>query len=407
MSHPRQILVFGMDDIKTVKLEYGELVFGGRDHTQHLAEYDVIIYCTGTFMHSYRQNALFQHVLKDIPAKAIRREKEIMVALEKGKIVCIIGSHGEDYVVSGLFESLKIQFCRIQEGKIFRNFEMKKSQFKSFIDNVGATQICFSKDSIDDVICNCYHNIVGFSKRVGNGLLVFLPYFLGSTEIDYIIEQFENLVNGLISYSAKIIEKPPEYIQQFQFNKEKGIRKEIARITHEQIIPLEQQVDFYKGLKSVLWLGNNSLVKATENLLRCMGFKTYIDEIYEEDLWIVKDQEKLIITEVKGLNKNLTRQHISQLDEHREAREVPEMTGLLVANTFMTADSLEKKDQAFSPKVIEKAVRTNVVITRTIDLCRIFDYLDSESLSQQILLDSILGKKGWLTFKDGKIMLIC
>ncbi|MCW4015608.1 MAG: hypothetical protein NWF06_04490, partial [Candidatus Bathyarchaeota archaeon] len=246
----------------------------------------------------------------------------------------------------------------------------------------------------------------GFSKRIGNGLLLFLPCIWGSKEISYLIEHFEKLISGLISYSAKLVEEPPDYIQQIQFDKEKGAREEIDRITEKQIVPLERRLESYKELKSVLWLGNNSLVKATDNLLKKMGFQTDIDEIGEEDLWIINNQDKLIIVEIKGLNKNLTRQHISQLDEHREARQVPNLTGLLIANTFMTADSLERKDQAFPPNVIEKAVKTNVVITRTIDLCRIFDYLEAKEQPSQLLLEKIQGNTGWLTIKDGKIEII-
>ncbi len=138
-----------------------------------------------------------------------------------------------------------------------------------------------------------------------------------------------------------------------------------------------------------------------------MGFQTVVDEVYEEDLWILDGQEKAIMVEVKGLNKNLTRQDISKLDEHREAREVPELTGLLIANTFMTANSLESKDQPFPPNVIEKAIKTNVLVTRTIDLCRILDHLErSGSSPPQVLLDAMLGRKGWLVLKDGEIRLV-
>jgi hypothetical protein len=396
-----------MDGIAPVKLEYGEVIFEGKDFGRHLAEYDIIVYLVGAFQYSFERGALHRQVLKKMPAEAIRREKEIGLALEKGKTVCIIGCHAEDYVVSGLFESNRIRFGYIHERDIFRNLEIKKSQFKPFLDDVGATQIGFYKDSIDDVICYSNTTVVGFSKRIGNGLLLFLPCIWGSTDISYLIKHFEKLFAGLISYSAKLVEEPPDYIQQFQFDKEKGVREKIDRIIEEQIVPLKRRLEFYKGLKAVLWLGDNSLVKATDNLLKEMGFQTYIDEIGEEDLWIMKNQEKLIIVEVKGLNKNLTRQDISKLDQHREARNIPYMTGLLIANTFMTADSLESKDQAFPPNVIEKATNTNVVITRTIDLCRIFNYLELEELSSQTLLERIQGNIGWLTFKGGKIEIIC
>lgn len=406
-SQPRQILVFGLGGIKPVKLEYGEMLFADQDFSRHSAEYDIIIYCVGTFKYKF-ERGLWAPVLKTVPAEAIRRENEIGLALERGKIVCIIGSNAEDYVVSGLFKSFNIHYGYIHEAEIFRNLEVKKSEFKSFIDDVGASQIGFNRDSIDDAICYAYQTVVGFSKRIGNGLLLFLPCVWGSKDISYFIEHFERLVAGLISYSAKLIAEPPNYIQQFNFTKEIGMKEEISRIMKEQVIPLEKNLDFYTGLKSVLWLGDKTLVKATEKFLKNLGLQTYIDEIFEEDLWIVNGQEKLIIVEVKGLNKNLTRQDISKLDEHREAREAPNLTGLLIANTFMTADSLESKDQPFPPNVIEKAMNSNLLITRTIDLCRIFDHLDREQLvPSQVILETILGKKGWLTFKDGKIRISC
>jgi len=74
----------------------------------------------------------------------------------------------------------------------------------------------------------------------------------------------------------------------------------------------------------------------------------------------------------------------------------------------MTADSLESKDQPFPPNVIEKAVNTNLLITRTIDLCRISDHLElGQLMPSQVLLETILGKKGWLMFKDGRIGISC
>jgi len=407
MSRPRQVLVCGINGIKPVRLEFGEMLFADHDFSRHLAEYDIIVYCVGAFKYKFDRGAFGQQVLKTVPAEAIRRENEIGLALERGKTVCIVGSHAEDYVVAGLFKSFNVYFDYIDRGEIFRNLEVKRSEFKSFVDDVGATQIGFSKESIDDAICYASHAVVGFSKQIGNGLLLFLPCVWGSTDISYLIEHFERLVSGLVSYSAKLVAEPPSYVQQFVFTKERNVREEVERITKEQIIPLEKSLDFYTGLKSILWLGNKTLVKATEKFLKNLGFQTSIDEIYEEDLWIMNGQEKLVIVEVKGLNKNLTRQDISKLDEHREAREVPNLTGLLIANTFMTADSLESKDQPFPPNVIEKAINTNLLITRTIDLCRIFDYLElGEPLPSQVFLKTILGKRGWLTFKGGRIEII-
>jgi hypothetical protein len=161
---------------------------------------------------------------------------------------------------------------------------------------------------------------------------------------------------------------------------------------------------FYRGIKSILWLGDKALVNSTNDFLKIMGFQTKIDEIFEEDLWIMNGSEEKMIVEVKGLNKNLARQDISKLDEHREAREVPNMTGLLIANTFMAADSFQNKDQAFPPNVIEKAVHSNLLITRTVDLVRFFDSFELQSAEK--LQKIAQGQNGWLTYQDGKIKVL-
>jgi len=186
MSRPRQIIVFGTGGIKPLKLDYGEMIFEDEDFNRHLAEYDIIIYCAGTFGHKY-ERVLHHSVLETVPAEAIRREKEIRLALEKGRTVCIIGFDDEDYIVSGLLKSFKIYYGYIHERETFRNIEVKKSEFKPFLDDVGATQIGFNKDSIDDAICYIHETVVGFSKRIGNGLLLFLPCIWGSKDINYFI----------------------------------------------------------------------------------------------------------------------------------------------------------------------------------------------------------------------------
>jgi hypothetical protein len=408
ITEARKILVYGIDGLKPVKLDSGEILFADKDFEGHLAEFDIIIYCVGAFKHTFEQGVFFQPVLKNVPSMAIRRENEIGLALERGRTVCIVGPHAEDYVVSGVFKSYKVYYGEIQRGEVFRNLQVRRSEFKSFVDDVGATEIGFNKDSIDDVICLAGDIVTGFSKKVENGLLLFIPCIWGSRDPGYFVNHLEKLVAGIIAYSTKLLAEPPSYIEQFQFAKENVAREEIEKITREQIVPLQRDLGFYHKMKSVLWLGNKALENVMEDFLKNMGFQTHIDmhtgELFEEDLWIIKGSERLVIVEIKGLNKNLTRQDLSKLDEHREAREVPNITGLLIANTFMAADSFENKDLPFPPNVIEKAVHSNLVITRSIDLCRIFDCFENRSAEK--LLEVILGQKGWLTFQNGKIQLI-
>jgi len=404
----RRIVVFGLPGIKQVRFDDNDMSFVGTEFPDHLANYDIVIYCTGAFKYRYEKTILFQNRLATIPSGAIRRENEIRSALERGRIVCFIGSHDQDYVISGILRSYNIPTYAIPEGEVFSKLKIRRSEFKSFLDDVGATQIVFDKTGIDDVICSINgYNIAGFSKRIDKGLLLNIPCVWGSKEIDYIVDHLKKLVIGLISYSARTMLEPPSYLASFQFTQEKAALDRIDRIEKEEIAPLEEEIKYYDKMKSILWLGNNSLVSAINEFLKNFGFQTYVDENHEEDLWIVDNDEKLIIIEVKSMNKNLTRQDISKLDEHREAREMPSLTGLLIANTFMVADSLEVKDQPFPPNVIEKAVNTNLLITRTLDLCRIYNHLEESGAQRtNILLKAMIGKKGWLTFQDHKIEIV-
>lgn len=410
----RRILVFGSAGINQVKFDDYEMSFVDTKFPDHLADYDIVIYCIGAFKYKYKKGFLGQAHLATIPAGAIRRENEIRSALERGRMVCFIGSHAQDYVVSGILASYNIQTGYIHQGDVFRKLDIRRSEFKSFLDDVGATEIGFQqteiegKTGLDDIICSANkHHIVGFSKRIEKGLLLYIPCVWGSTEIDYVVDHLKKLAMALISYSARRILEPPSYLASFQFTNERAAIDRMDRIEKEELAPLYEKVRYYNKMKSILWLGNNSLVSATNEFLKNSGFQTYVDEIHEEDMWIVDEGEKLMIIEVKSKNKNLARQDISKLDEHREAREMPDLTGLLIANTFMVADSIETKDQPFPPNVIEKAVNTNVLITRTLDLCRIYDHLEKpENQPSNILLKAMIGQKGWLTFQDGKIKIV-
>jgi len=404
----RRIPVFGLPGIKQVKFDDNEMSFADTEFPDHLANYDIVIYCTGAFKYRYEKTLLFQNRVATISVGAIRRENEIRSALERGRMVCFIGCHDQDYVISGILHSYNIPTYAIHEGEVFRKLGIRRSEFKSFLDDVGATQIGFDKTKIDDIICSINeHHVAGFSKRIEKGLLLNIPCVWGSEEIDYAVDHLKKLAIGLISYSARMMLEPPSYLASFQFTNERAALDKIDRIEKEEIAPLKEEIRYYDNMKSILWLGNNSLVSATEEFLKNFGFQTCVDEICEEDLLIVDKEAKLIIIEVKSMNKNLTRQDISKLDEHREAREMPNLTGLLIANTFMVADSLEVKDQPFPPNVIEKAVNTNLLITRTLDLCRIYDHLEErETQRSNILLKAMIGQKGWLTFQDGKIKIV-
>jgi hypothetical protein len=46
ISTARKIVVFGLDGLQSVKSESGEIIFAEKDSDIHLANFDIIIYCS-------------------------------------------------------------------------------------------------------------------------------------------------------------------------------------------------------------------------------------------------------------------------------------------------------------------------------------------------------------------------
>jgi len=156
-------------------------------------------------------------------------------------------------------------------------------------------------------------------------------------------------------------------------------------------------------LKEILWFRNEQLVEATRCFFNQIGIKTERDEIYEEDFWIMEGNKETAIVEVKGLDKNLKRPHISQLDEHRGAREKPDdFPALLIVNSFNKAESLKEKDKDVSVNEIKKAVRTNVLILRTLDLCNAYYLIENEKLDVKTFLNIVKNETGWLNITKSR-----
>jgi hypothetical protein len=348
-------------------------------------------------------------VLAPAPNSALQRQNELRVALDKGNLVCFIGFDLEDDVLTEILKTNNIHGGHLnEERRAVANLDIKRSEFKPYLDDVGATAVGFSANGIDEAISLKNGFVTAFSKQVSNGLLLFIPTVWGSTDPRYIVDHLRQLISSVIAYSARVISKPPDYLSTYEFVKEKEAKTRIERIVTEQIKPLQATINRYEEMKSILWLGDRKLVDATNRFFQSLGFLTDIDEKYEEDLWILSEKkDREFIVEVKGLNKNLTREHISAHDQHREAREVPEMTGIIIANTFRTADSIERKSEAFPPNVIEKAINCNMIITRTLDLCLIVDSLERQNMNvPQTLIPLIRKQKGWLTLKSERIQII-
>ena len=139
--------------------------------------------------------------------------------------------------------------------------------------------------------------------------------------------------------------------------------------------------------------------------LRLKDLDTGIDlrnqHMLEPD-WFDAAKYPEVVIEIKGVNGSFTRDNVNQVDSHRERLKLPPNTpGLLIMNTKMTAESLGDKDEAPHADIIQKAVQDNVLLIRTLDLLRIADLVESETIAKDEFRSTIIGKSGWLRTDNG------
>ena len=329
--------------------------------------------------------------------EAVKREREIFNALENGSAVCLV--FNRDPLFDRILQRIDVRMATWEEPRT--DFVIKRSEFSSFLKRFGSARYYFYGD-LDDVICETKEKAtIGFAKKVGKGVLIILPsysYVLSQQLQDAVFMDslLTVLLKELGTYLPKIHYKPPNFVKSYRFPVEANIMSEMQRFQQE-IDRRKKSVERYMKLKEILWLRDNELVDSVMNFLEAFGIKSKRDEVYEEDFWITEGNKETVIVEVKGLDKNVTRPHLSKLDEHRGAREKPDdFPALLIANTFNKADSLTKKDMGISPNEIKKAVRTNILILRTLDLCNAYTLKEKAKLDGKTLLNILKTENGWL-----------
>jgi len=357
------------------------------DSYQKLDDFNPIIILGSTI------DSIAQDLQKSV--EAARREREIFNALDKGKLVCLIFKI--DQLLNRVFKRAKINFNVWGRPRV--DLKTRRSEFESLIKGFGSTKYDWMGD-FDDIISETKDGkIVGFSKKVGKGVLVFLPCYMPINDfwdIEVMKDFLPCLLKSLENYSPRIQYKPPTWVDSYCFPKEEPIISEIERLQRE-LDGREEFLKDYNKLKEVLWFRNDQLVTSSMNFFKAMGIETKRYEIHEEDFWITEKDKEIVIVEVKGLDKNVTRLHITKLDEHKMAREKPdEFPALLIVNTFNKANSLEEKDKAISPNVIKKAVKTNILLIRTLDLCNYYYLMEKENFTSTQLLDLFKTETGWL-----------
>ena len=223
--------------------------------------------------------------------------------------------------------------------------------------------------------------IVGFSRRVNDGLLIFLPRF---SDFGLVIEMMlkETLVDlapRLFPYSTRHtwLLKP-----EYQWPKIRDLqvhREEIQEEYKNKLIELDQQIDAEREklsfLHAILRATGDSLVENLAQTLRFIGSEDVrimdqADRRKEEDIQIW-DNDQPILIEVKGLSGSPSEADCQQILKYvlRRQRKLDrtDVKGTFIVNHQRHVPGLER-DTAFTSQQIHDAIHNEYVLTTTWDL---------------------------------------
>lgn len=416
----QQILVYGAESLgykipcDPIDSSNYILKFGKVDTEEDLSDYDGVIFFANTF-----ENSEQSQIYCADKGQMLKRIKQLNKLLDKGGFVSVltyklideyttfdyISSHSHESFDTSLgkvlLNDLGIDKWRRKYSKApLKHFKLFRDEFKSYLADYGVAQTYFEfygPGSQIKPICtlNNNHNFVGL---IFNDSIFILPCHAVDKDEKSTVKLFDTVAKGIVSTLPKLAQEIPAWVDRdLMFNKEKELLLELKKQTGI-LSNIETAIAGYKNFKGALIFGSDSLVANVGYVLEnFFQIKVSRIEEYKEDLKLLQDGKLIAIAEVKGVNSGVQREHINQVDSHRERQGLAsDFPALLIINTKMAATSLKDKDIPVASEQIKKAVNDRVLIVRTLDLLNLIKLVETSKISIDEILKIFKNEHGWL-----------
>jgi len=383
-------------------------------------DFDGVILFKGTFENFEWKTGGYESYLKHAcdNDELDKRKKEAALLLEQGGFICFLldnvfidredrrNFEGSDLTKFHLNYS---SFYRKNFGGRITHLNIKSDEFRSFLKVYGAANSYFESynNRIDlRVLAEASGRCAGM---IINRNSYFIPTLIPDNRSEILKEYFTLLSEGLTSSYNKLQILLPDWIKEFSFDEEAGLKEEEDEI-RVRLQKLKERTDKLDQFKSILALTGDDLVESVIGLFSD-GFGIVVDgkdELREDFKLLNSASEPFCLCEVKGTNKGVKREHINQADSHRERSGFDEsFPSLLLINTHIkNARSIMEKDQEIANEQIRHATNMNVLMLRTIDLLGIFRMFLMGRINREELEKLLISSRGWLRVEDQEYKVI-
>lgn len=386
---------------------------------ERLDSYDGVIIPQGIFEEIIRHIGAFKtyyevNCNRDV---LLDREKQILNLLERGGWVCFLVSNIIDFIPSstgGRRDIMDTDLCKVALNgfTIGRKniigtplIECKVPEFREFVDKYGVAKTYFvlpkgdkkDKKIVFRIIATTSDKaIVGFEI---SQKLFFLPFHSASKDRDNSVIIASTVTQAITEYRKRCIVEIPDWAKQFQFDQEKKLKKEIESL-HLYMNTLQDSLTIWREYKAILITSGEILKDGILAILEDF-FQMKVDptDEHREDAKIIDEEGNILaIIEIKGTNSGVRREHINQVDSHRERSDLmPNIPGILFINNEMSVAGInERLNTKVARDHIKHAQKSNITIIRTIDLLFLMKHLENESNRKEKFMNLIKSGGGWL-----------
>ena len=414
-EHKPLILVYGIDrlDYKVptndIETKLCKLHFEPFNTSVKFQDYEGMIIFQGTFEVVEHHNPPYTSSyikIKCYREELQRRKKQYDLLREKNGFACFLliapfldRDRDGDTTDTDLakWNLSYYRFYRENIGHQATSLKILRNEFIVFLKNYGASYTKFySHDEKLELkeICRTSSGTAGlilWNKEY------FIPTLKPKThEFE---EYFKLLGDSLVSSNKKLSEEIPEWADEYKFEEEKQLLDTKNKLA-QKIGEIDKRLLQFKEFKKCLCYDDELLKESIIKIIQeGFGLLVIDEEDYREDFKIIDgDKNPLVLVEVKGTNKGITREFVNQADSHRERAELNvDFPSILIVNTqIKKSNSLEDKYLDVAEEQVKHAVKMKVLVMRTIDLLNMLYLKEKGVVPAEAFLDILKSENGWL-----------
>lgn len=421
----KRILAYGFDEAGFILPEARFLAkdtihYARYGENVNFEDYDGVIIPQGIFekfkkINGYDGSYCVPSVDKDI---LLDRERSTLNALRGKTWICFLVGAIVDEIQSsagGRQKTDSSDLCKIilndigiTDRKIINatpNVDCYANEFIKYHESFGVAKTGFSIISDQFTITKECKVLVSFNHRYCSGFewrrqRFFLPFHTTTLSKENLEKLIQLVADSIIAYKIKHDKVVPEWLGSFQFSKEAELENKIETLLRETE-QLDIELRTWKDYKTILSTSGDHLKETTVSILS-QFFDLEIDPLDEgkEDAKIIEEKSAIALIEIKGTNKGIKREHINQVDSHRERNGLNDTTpGILLINNEMDIESVENKlGTSVAKEHVVHAKNLNILIVRTVDLLffmKLWENVDKETRKRDFL-SYIRSGGGWL-----------